>query len=129
MGNAKEMGSEFINAIIILPNGNTVKLVIGARYLNSITDLSRYSWPLEPIGSLLSRLKGNLFTTSDLGSAYNQVPLTEETKQLVSSVIGPKQYTFERGFYGLCSLPNFFSRIMTIYIAPLIRKKTSYNVH
>ena len=122
MGNDKEMGSEFINPIIILPKGNTVKLVIDARYLNSITDLSRYSWPLEPIGSLLTRLKGNFFTTSDLCSAYNQVPLTEETKQLVSFVIGPKQYTFERGFYGLCGLPNFFSRIMTIHFAPLIRK-------
>ena len=129
MGNDKEMGSEFINPIIILPKGNTVKLVIDARYLNSITDLSRYSWPLEPIGSLLTRLKGNFFTTSDLCSAYNQVPLTEETKQLVSFVNGPMQYTFERRFYGLCGLPNFFSRIMTIHFAPLIRKKTSYNLH
>ena len=123
MGNDKEMGSEFINPIIILPKGNIVKLVIDARYLNSITDLSRYSWPLEPIGSLLTRLKGNYFTTSDLCSAYNQVPLTEETQQLTSFVIGAKQYTFQRGFYGLCGLPNFFSRIMTIHFAPLIKKK------
>ena len=83
MGYDKEMGSEFINPIIILPKGNTVKLVLDARYLISITDLSPYSWPLEPIGSLLTRFKGNFFTTSDLCSAYNQVPLTEETKQLV----------------------------------------------
>ena len=123
MGNDKEMGSKFINSITILPKGITVKLVIDARYLNSLTDLSRYSWPLDPIGSLLIRLKGNFFTTSDLCSAYNQVPLTEETKQLVSFVVGPKQYTFERGFDGLCGLPNFFSRIMTIHFAPLIRKK------
>ena len=123
MGNDNEMGSEFINPIIILSKGNAVKLVIDARYLNSITDLSRYSWPLEPIGSLLTRLKGNFFTNSDLCSAYNQVPLTEETKRLVNFVIGPKQYTFERGFYGLCSLPNLFTRIMTIHFAPLIRKK------
>ena len=123
MGNDKEMGSEFINQIIILPKGNIVKLVIDARYLNSITDLSRYSWPLEPIGSLLTRLKGNYFTTSDFCSAYNQVPLTEETQQLTSFVIGAKQYTFQRGFYGLCGLPNFFSRIMTIHFAPLFKKK------
>ena len=93
MGNENEMGSEFINPIIILPKGNTIKLVIDARYLNSITDLSRYSWPLEPIRSLLAKLKGNYFTTSDLRSAYSQVPLTEETKQLVSFVIGSKQYS------------------------------------
>ena len=90
MGNDK-MGSEFINPIIILPTGNTVKLVVDARYLNSNTDL-RYSWPLEPIGTLVTRSKGNYVTTSDLCSAYNQVPVTEETKQLVSFLIGPKQY-------------------------------------
>ena len=56
-------------------------------------------------------------------SAYNQVPLTKETKQLVSFVIGSKQYKFERGFYGLCGLPNFFSRIMTIHFAPLKKRK------
>ena len=120
MGDDTEMGSSFINPVIILPMGNIVKLVIDARYLNSITDLSKYSWPLEPIGSLLTRLNGNYFTTSDLCSAYNQVPLTEETQQLTSFVIGSKQYTFQRGFYGLCGLPNFFSRIMTIHFAPLI---------
>ena len=49
--------------------------------------------------------------------------LTVETKQLVSFVIGPKQYAFERGFDGLCGLPNFFSRMMTFQFAPLIRKK------
>ena len=123
MGDETEMGSSFINPVIILPKGNIVKLVIDARYLNSITDLSKYSWPLEPIGSLLTRLNGNYFTTSDLCSAYNQVPLTEETQQLTSFVIGSKQYTFQRGFYGLCGLPNFFSRIMTIHFAPLIKSR------
>ena len=40
MGNDKETGSEFINPIIIVPMGNTVKLVIDARYFNSLTDFS-----------------------------------------------------------------------------------------
>ena len=120
MDNDKEMGLEFINPIIILPQGNTEKLARDAQYLNSIIDLSLYSWPLEPIGSLLTRLKGNLFKTSDLCSIYNQVP---QTKQLVSFVIGPKQYTFERVFYGLRCLPNFSSPITTIHFPPVIRKK------
>ena len=121
MGDDNEMGSMFINPIIILPKGNIVKLVIGVRYLNSITDLTSYSWPLEPVGALINRLNGKYFTTSDLCSAYNQVPLTEETQKLTSCVIGSKQYTFQRGFYGLYGLPNFFSRIMTIHFTPLIR--------
>ena len=39
MGSDVEMGSLFTNPIIILPKGDTVKLVIDARHLNSITDL------------------------------------------------------------------------------------------
>ena len=91
IGNVKEMGSEFINPIIILPKGNTVKLVIDTRFLISVTDISRYSWPRKPIGSFLTRLNRNFITTSDLCSAYNQVPLTEATKQLVSFVNESKQ--------------------------------------
>ena len=74
-GNYVEMGSLFTNPIIILPKGDTVNLVIDARYLNSITDLSNYSWPLEPVQMLLTRLDGAYSTTSDLASAYKKVPL------------------------------------------------------
>ena len=97
--------------------------MIDDRYLNSITDLSKYSWLLEPVQSLLIRLNGVYFTTSELASAYNQVPLSEDTKKLTSFVVGGKQYMFERGFYGLCGLLNFFSRIMTIHFSEMIAKK------
>ena len=72
---------------------------------------------------LLSRLDGVYYTTSDLVSACNQVPLSEHTKKLTSFVVGGKQYMFERGFYGLCGLPKFFSRIMTIHFDEMIAKK------
>ena len=62
MGSDFEMGSFFTNPTIILPKGDTVKLVIGARYLNSITNLSNYSWPLEPVQMLLTKLDGVYYT-------------------------------------------------------------------
>ena len=37
MGSDFEMGSLFTTPIILLPKADTVKLVIDARYLNSIT--------------------------------------------------------------------------------------------
>ena len=66
---------------------------------------------------LLTRLDGVYCTTSDLASAFYQVPLTEDTKKLTSFVVGGKQNMFEREFYGLCGLPNVFSRMMTILSA------------
>ena len=56
-----------------------------------------------------------------MSSAYNQVPLTPETLRLVNFVIGNIQYQFIKGFYGLAGLPNFFSRLMTIYFHNEIR--------
>ena len=72
---------------------------------------------------LLTRLDGVYYTTSDLASAYNQVPLSEDTKKLTTFVVGGKQYMFERRFHGLCGLPKFFSRIMTIHFVEMIAKK------
>ena len=123
MGSDFETGSLFTNPIIILPKGDTVKLVIDARYLNSITDLSKFLWLLEPVQMLLTRLDSVCYTTSDLASAYNQVPLSEDTKKLTSFVVSGKKYMFERAFHGLCGLLNFFSRIMTTHFAKMIAKK------
>ena len=42
---------------------------------------------------------------------------------MTSFVIGGKQYTYQVGFYGLCGLPQWFSRMMAINFEPLIKKK------
>ena len=123
MGDDDEMGSLFVNPIILMPKNDYVKLVIDARYLNSVTDLTNYSWPLEPVQMIMTRVNGKVFSVSDLPCAYHQVPLSSETQKLTSFIIGGKQYTYTRGFCGLCGLPNFFSQLMTKHFDPLIRKK------
>ena len=130
-GSDVEMGSFFTNPIIILPKGDPVKMVIDARYLNSITDLSNYSSPLEQVQMLLTRLDGVYYSASDLASAYNQVLLSKDTKKQTSFVVGGKQYIFEQGFYGLCSLPNFGSRTMTIDLHDISNEcqKASYYIY
>ena len=121
MGNDDEMGCLFVNPIILMPKNDYVKLVIDARYLNSVTDLTNYSWPLEPVQMIMTRVNGKFFSVSDLSCAFHQVPLNSAIEKLTSFIIGGRQCTFTRGFYGLCGLPNFFSRLMTIQFDPLIR--------
>ena len=123
MGGDDEMGSLFVNPIILIPKNDYVKLVIEARYLNSVTDLTNYSWPLEPAQMIMTRVSGKVFSVSDLSCAYHQVSLSPETQKLTSFIIGGKQYTYTRGFYGLCGLPKFFSRLITIHFDTLIKKK------
>ena len=122
MGDDDDMGSLFVNSIVLMPKNDFFKLVIDARYVNSVTDLTNYSWPLEPVQMSMTRVNGKFFSVSDLSCACHQVPLSFETQKLTSLIIGGRQYTFTRGFYGLCGLPNFFSRLMTIHFDPLIKK-------
>ena len=71
----------------------------------------------------MTRDNGKGFSVSDLSCAYHQIPLSPETQKRTSFIIGGKQYTYTRGFYGLCGLPNFFSRLMTIPFDPPFRKR------
>ena len=123
MGDADEMASLFVNPIILMTESDYVKLVIDARFLNTVTDLTNYSWHLEPVQMIRTRVNGKFFSVSDLSCAYHQVPLSPETQKLTSFINGGRQYTYTRGFYGLCGLPIFFSRLMTIHSEPLIKKK------
>ena len=94
IGDDGEMGSLFVNPIILMPKNDYVKLVIDARYLNSGTDLTNYSWPLEPVQMIMTRVNGKFFSVSDLSRAYHQVPLSPETQNLTSIIIGGRQYTY-----------------------------------
>ena len=71
----------------------------------------------------MTRVNGKFFSVSGLSCAYHQVPLSPETQKLSSFINDGKQYTFNRGFYGLCGLPNFLNQLMTIHFQPLIKKK------
>ena len=108
MGNDDEMGSLLVNPIILMPKSDYVKLVVDARFLNSVTDLTNYSWLLEPEQMILTRVNGKIFYVIDLSCEYHQVPLSSETQKLTSFIIGGRQYTYTREFYGLCGLPYFF---------------------
>ena len=123
MGDDDKMGSLFVNPIILMPKSDYVKLLKDARFLNSVTDLTNYSWPLERVKMIMTRMKRRFFSVSNLSCAHHQVPLSPETQKLTSFIVGGRQYTYTRGFYGLRGLPNFFSRLMTIHLEQLIKKK------
>ena len=98
MGDDDEMGSLFVNSIILMPRSDYVKLAIGARFLNSVTDLTNYSWPLDPVQMIMTRVTGKFFSVSDLSCAHHQVPLSPESQKLTIFIIGGRQYTYTRGF-------------------------------
>ena len=119
--NDNELGTFLENPIIYLHKKKNLKLCVDSRFLNSITKLVSIPFTIEPIHILLTRLTGKIFSVSDFSNAYHQVPLTEEIQKCIAFVIGNKKYTYCRGFYGPSGLPNFFSRLMALSMAPMIK--------
>ena len=118
-------GNTFINPVIILAKGESLKIVLDARYLNSLIDESKCNWPIEPIQVILTKTNGKYFTTADMNSAYNQMPLDEQSRRLTQFVIGNQQYEFNRLFYGISIGPAVFSAFMSKIFRPLILKKNA----
>ena len=117
-------GNTFTNPVIILRKGESLKIVLDARYLNSMIDESKCNWPIEPVDVALTRINGTIFTTADLNSAYNQIPLDEESMRYTHFTVGNEQYCFKRFFYGISIGPAAFASILTHFLYPLIRKGT-----
>ena len=115
-------GTTFLNPVIIIPKGDTLKCVLDARHLNSNTEQSDKSWPIEPLAPQLARANKKYKSAIDLMYAYAHTPLDEDTIKLTSFSSGDKRFAFIRGFYGLKGLPNFFTKQMSTFSKTLIEQ-------
>ena len=115
-------GTTYLNPLIIIPKGDTIKCVLDARHLNSNTEQSDESWPIEPLAPQLARANKKYKSAFDLMYAYAHTPLVEDTIKLTSFSSGDKLFAFIRGFYGLKGLPNFFTKHMSTFFKTLIEQ-------
>ena len=99
------------------------KIVLDARYLNSLIDESKCNWSIEPNQVILTKIIGKYFPTADMNSAYNQMSLDEQSRRLTQFVIGNQQNEFNRLFYGSSIGPAAFSAFMSKIFRPLILSK------
>ena len=44
-------GTTYLNSLFIIPKGDSINCVLDARHLNSNTEKSNESWPIEPLAS------------------------------------------------------------------------------
>ena len=115
-------GTTYLNPLIIIPKGDTIKCVLDARHLYSNTEQSDESWPIETLAPQLARANKKYKSEFDLMYAYAHAPLDEETIKLTSFSSGDKYFAFIRGFYGLKGLPNFFTKQMSSFFKTLIEQ-------
>ena len=63
-----------------------------------------------------------------MNSAYNQMPLDEQSRRLTQFVIGNQQYEFNRLFYGISIGPAAFSAFLSKIFRPLILNKKQSHI-
>ena len=49
------IGTTFLNSLIVIPKGDSIKVVLDARHLNSNTNQEHEYWPIEPLAPQLAR--------------------------------------------------------------------------
>ena len=115
-------GNIFIKPVIILAKGGSLKTVLDARYLNSLTDESKCNWSIELIQVILTKINGQFYTTADMNSSYNQKPhanLIYKNNSLLATNIT----IFIRLFRGISIGAAAFSALMSKMFRPLILSK------
>ena len=64
-----------------------------------------------------------------MNSAYNQIPLDEQSRRLTQFLIGNQQYEFNRLFYGISIEPIAFSAFLSKIFRPIILKKMQSHIY
>lgn len=97
--------------VIVQKKGGDMRLCVDYRLLNAKTRKDAY--PLPRIEESLDALTGaKWFSTLDLASRYNQVPVAEADKAKTAFCMPLGLFEFNRMPFGLCNSPSTFQRLM-----------------
>lgn len=95
-----------------------IRVCVDFRQLNKVT--LRPAFPMPNIEDMINVLNGaKYFSTIDLGNAYYQVELDEESKDKTAFSTKMGQFRFKRMPFGIAAAPATFQRLMTTVLGDL----------
>ena len=102
-----------VSPIVIVPKKQgKLRMAVDYREINK--NLKPSSIPLPHVKDCIEGLAGKkLFSALDITSAFNQVELTDETKDLLGFVTLNKRYRTHRMPFGVLACPGEFQNIVT----------------
>uniref|UniRef100_A0A674PMZ3 Gypsy retrotransposon integrase-like protein 1 n=1 Tax=Takifugu rubripes TaxID=31033 RepID=A0A674PMZ3_TAKRU len=107
-----ESSSPYASPIVLVrKKDGGLRLCVDYRLLNSTT--RKDAFPLPRIEESLDALSGaRWFSTLDLASGYNQVPVAEQDRPKTAFCTPFGLFEFNRMPFGLCNAPSTFQRLM-----------------
>ena len=106
--------------IVGKPDGS-IRMCLDFRQLNAVTE--KYSFPMPDMQLLLDCLsKSKIFSSIDLGQAYYQVELHENSQIKTAFSTKEGQFCFNRLPFGLSTAPATFQKLMHQILEGLIFK-------
>jgi len=95
-----------------------IRVCVDFRQLNKVT--IRPAFPMPNVEEMLNTLNGaKYFSTIDLGSAYHQVELENDSKLKTAFSTKNGQYCFKRMPFGIAAAPATFQELMTRVLGEL----------
>ena len=104
--------SEWVSPIVVAkkPKGD-IRVCVDLRDVNQKIVVETH--PMPNIHEMVSTLKdAKVFSSLDLSSAYHQIPLTEESKDITAFITPDGLFRYTRVPFGLASAAALFQRLM-----------------
>lgn len=102
-------------------NNDSYRFVLDCRKLNSITE--PISFGAITLEDAVDRLSGaKVFSTIDIKSAYNVVPLSPESRKYTSFTFEFQKYEFVSSLFGARNSGFYFQQFVSIILADLLKE-------
>ena len=118
-GIVEPSASPFASSILLVPKADgSIRFCIDYRALNAVTKKDGYVMPRVD-DSLSALLGAQYFTSLDLTAAFNQIPMTEDSKDMTSFSTPDGTWRYNRMPFGLINGPAIFTRFIDTVLAGL----------